>query len=391
MPVRDLHLEAKRRRSDPLFGLLTRAAGAALAQDDIGPLADAVAAAGAADGDALFMARVHGISGLLARLSERSPARLGESLHAALAAERAAIGERGARLAEDVAALGRRAERAGLPFAPLKGAVLAPTRYRDLSLRPAADVDLLAPDGTFEAWRRALSEAGYREAGRTLKHATFVRDGGRVPDGFGEHPDNPRPVDLHDAIREPMLGRIVDVTEAVTARLTAGTLHGVPALLPDDDALLIHLLLHAGPHAIGRGVRLVQLADLGLLRTGRESPRAAGGALGEIAWGVAQLAARSLPGCLPAPFLEGLSSHAPSDARRHAWLSRPGLLTGEAEETWLLWAEMPLCATPRDALRRVAAALPERVALAELYGAGLPYPAALARYVWDRIRPPSRS
>jgi hypothetical protein len=192
-------------------------------------------------------------------------------------------------------------------------------------------------------------------------------------------------VDLHASIRESLLGNIVDVTEAVRATLASAELHGFPALLPDDDGMLVHLLLHLAPHAIGRGARLVQLVDLSRLSPSEAAARRAGEALGEIAWGTAHLAARALPGCLPAPFLDGLARWAPPASRRDRWLSRSGLLTGEEEGTLLVLAELPLCESPRAALRRVAAALPEPLLLAELYGKERSYPAALIRYVRDRL------
>jgi hypothetical protein len=97
-------------------------------------------------------------------------------------------------------------------------------------------------------------------------HDVFLDPGGgRVVSTDGEHPDNPRRVELHTAVRDHLWGWVDDVDE-LTPLLWAGARrgevlgHGV--LLPDVNALFAHLAIHASSDLLsGRG-RLVQWLDL---------------------------------------------------------------------------------------------------------------------------------
>src|SRR5262249_33536047 len=150
----------------------------------------------------------------------------------------------------------------GLPFIPLKGSFLAQQRYGDASLRPAADVDLLAPDdASYDAWTRLLAADVYELETESARDRVFQRRDTRPPASFAEDADSPRPVELHRRLEVRLLGRSVDVTEPYVRGLSGGSLLGEPALLPSDGALALHLLVHAGPALVGRGVRLVQLHD----------------------------------------------------------------------------------------------------------------------------------
>jgi hypothetical protein len=332
--------------------------------------------------DALFAARVHGVSALLEALPDSTE--LLPELVAGLREDRARLAARADRLREDAERLASLAERAGLSFVPLKGTYLATERYADPALRPCADIDLLAKGGEMEAWSRVLVEAGYAAGPDSGKDVLFSRPGERTPDSFAEHPDNPRPVELHRRLETRLLGRVVDLTGAYLAGLSAATLYGRPALLPDDDTLALHLLVHAGPDLVGRGLRLVQLQDFRVLNPGPEFAARAGALLGEAAWGLAALSERTLPGTFSEAVLAGFERFAPSARRRRVWLSRPGLMTGEEETRVLLAAEAPLCRTPLDLLRRAVHALPQRAFLDRAYGERGTV-ARLARYYRDRF------
>ena len=384
-----LVLEASRRRRTPEFRALSRGAARSLSSHLMDPLAEEVARHEVSADGLLFASRVHGVSGLLSKLADREPDGLPAEHVAALAAERQSIGERGKRLLEDLGALGGVARRAGLPLIPLKGAYLASERYRDLSLRPAADIDLLAPGDTFEPWGRLLVSEGYVLANESWKNRVYVRPGHREPAGFGEHPDNPRPVELHQRVRERFLGRTIDFTDVLTARLTDGFVGGaIAARLPDDSALALHLFAHAAPAAIGRGLRLIQLVDFSHLSTRADTAGVLQERLGEAAWGLAALIEKGLPGALPDSLRAALALAPPSPRRQRLWLSRPGLMTGDEEKTILILAELRLTRDLPSAAGRMADALPDRAVLQNLYGAGASgasYLNALARYCRDRF------
>lgn len=370
-----LHLEARRRKERPSFAAATRALRDALVAESSEPVARSLVS-GVSPDDVLFAARIHGVSGLLARLPDL-PGALGGEL--SIDVERLAA--RAARLAEDLSRLGERAGRKGLPFVPLKGGILAFSRYADPSLRPLADLDVLAPPGTFEAWTELLLEEGYEVRTRGERDWVLARPGARRPDDFREHPDNPRPVELHRSLAVRLLGRTVDVTPRYLAGLAPSTVLGQPALVPPDGVLFLHLLVHAGPALGGRGVRLIQLHDLGLVRPGRAEAAPARELLGEAAWGLSALAARALPGTLPATYLEALPS--PSARRLRRWLARPGLADGTRERTVLLLSELGLCASLGDAAGRIGDAWPESTFVSRAYGgAGA---GSFLRYYRDRV------
>lgn len=383
-----LFLEASRRRQDSIFGALSRAAAASLATKDLSPLVFEIDRRSASPEDLLFMARIHGVSGLLSELADSDSAGLREQDLSAVREERRQIGERGDRLIEDLRRLGRAAEREGLPLIPLKGAFLAPERYRDLSLRPAADIDLLAPGATFEPWCRLLAAEGYLLEDESWKNRVYLRPGRREPNGFGEHPENPRPVELHQRVRERFLGRFVDLTDVFESRLTSGFIAGdIAARIPDDTALALHLFAHAAPAAIGRGLRLIQLADLAHLLPRPDTAAVLRERLGEAAWGLAALFEKALPGALPGALRAVLETAPPSPRRQRLWLSRPGLMTGDEEKRILLLRELRLCESVSHAGGRLLDALPERSVLQNLYGAetGPRYVRAMGLYLRDRF------
>lgn len=332
------------------------------ADGDLAPLLE-VSSQIAVD-EVLFAARIHGVSGILAQLACPAPSsELAEGLRLDLDRQ----GRRAGRLREEAARLAVRAAAAGLPFVPLKGTYLFAARYEDPSQRPMADLDLLAPRGTFGPWTRLLLEEGYELATRGRKDWVFARPGVRTPTDFAEHEDNPRPVELHFALPVRLLGRDVDLSSLYVSRLRSVPFLDSRAEVPDDDVLALHLLVHAGPSLVGRGLRLIQFVDFRKLDLSAAAPDLFRGALGpEVAWGLVRLLERSLPGTLPAALAAALV--APSSSRRKAWERRPGLLLGREERTALVFAELPLCDSPLAKLSRIRDALPEGSFLERAYG-----------------------
>ena len=384
-----LVLEASRRRRSPEFGILSRGAARSLSRQLVAPIAEEVARHRVSVDGLLFAARVHGISGLLSRLADREPSALPAEHLEALAVERRNVGERGQCLLDDLRILGRASSRLGLPLIPLKGAYLASERYHDLSLRPAADIDLLAPGDTFEPWCRLLEAEGYVLENESWKNRAYVRAGHREPSGFGEHPENPRPVELHQRVKERFLGRTLDITDVLLTRLTDGFVGGdIPASLPDDTALALHLFAHAAPAAIGRGLRLIQLVDFSHVVPRADTAALIIERLGDAAWGLAALIDKGLPNALPEPLRSSLAAMAPAPRRQRRWLSRPGLMTGDEEKTILVLAQLRLCREFGSVAGRLADALPERAVLRNLYGDESPRSTlgAFGRYVRDRFR-----
>ncbi|HEX5589514.1 MAG TPA: nucleotidyltransferase family protein [Candidatus Limnocylindrales bacterium] len=176
--------------------------------------------------------------------------------------------ERIDRLHGELAAALRAFAAAGLPVLPLKGSILSTRAGADPYRRPMADLDLLVRPADLEASRSVLAGLGYRrrpEGGRLPTHDTFERPGNdRVVSADGEHPDNPRPIELHVEVKRHLWGWVDDddLTPFLWLEAHPGSVLGEPAMLPSDQALLAHLAIHATSDLlVGRG-RLVQWLDL---------------------------------------------------------------------------------------------------------------------------------
>ncbi len=198
------------------------------------------------------LAEGHGVAALVAaRLAPHGAEPVARQLEDAAARTLA----RGERMAADGARIGQALARAGIPFAWIKGLWLAPRLYDPPAARPLADLDLLVPPGAVQATTGVLTALGYVEDGRTWKHRRFIQPANRgVVDLRGEHPDNPRPVELHAWLGEAFRGIVLD--------LSGGLRLNLPATVLPPDLGFAHLAAHATVDALGRRARLIQWVDL---------------------------------------------------------------------------------------------------------------------------------
>ena len=279
------------------------------------------------------------------------------------------------RMHAELAAILAAAEAAGLEVMPLKGAVLTTDPAADPYRRPMADLDLLVHPPDRPAMGEVLRGLGYtpeRERNRRPTHDVFVdAGGGRVVAPEGEHPDNPRRVEVHTEVKRHLWGWVDDddLTAALWSGSRRGTVLGRPATLPRPDALASHVAIHASSDLlVGRG-RLVQWLDLawlagrGAIPADPPHPR--------VAYPAVRLAARALPLAMAGLDLGRLEALLPPRLVRWAGTvpldSRCGLTTGR----------------PPDAPSGVGARWerwrPEPWRLAVAYG-DVPLPVALARH-----------
>lgn len=299
------------------------------------------------------LAEGHGVAALLAPLLED---RLPPEPAAELAdAVRRTLG-RGAWLAADWQRLQRALTGAGVPHAPLKWADLAARLYRPPASRPAADLDILVPPEHANAAESVLRKLGYTLVAETWKHRVFLLEDNRtVVDPRGEHPRNPRPVEVHTWLGEGFRGLRVDFTREV-----AFSTSGAP--LPVAVALT-HLAAHATVDALGRSLRLIQLVDLmrlsahlsegdwlEVLRLGATANAA------RFIWPALALAEQHLMAPVPAPVLVGLSAAvqprlrqwvATADLDGLSWFGRadtprdlgevPAIWPRNSREHWTVW------------------------------------------------------
>src|SRR6185369_3002469 len=81
----------------------------------------------------------------------------------------------------------------------------------------------------------------------------------------GEHPNNPRSLDLHTRLAEYFWGIHYDLTQEAWADSAPRRLQGVEARVLGPTTLLHHLTIHASSDALARRLRLLHLADIALV------------------------------------------------------------------------------------------------------------------------------
>ncbi len=197
-------------------------------------------------------------------LADRLPEDLGEGLQAELLAELTdAVSRcraRDRRLRAEAERLGRALDDQGLRWRFLKGAWLAPRCYPEPDCRPRADIDLWVAPADRPRAESTLAGLGYQPESRSWKHRRWLQPGNRRPvDWRGEHPDNPRPVELHPRVVESFRGIDFDLSPVRAAEPeTEAWVAGV------DEATwqLALLAAHATVDVLSRRLRGIQLLDL---------------------------------------------------------------------------------------------------------------------------------
>jgi hypothetical protein len=215
---------------------------------------------------------MHGLAPHLARSLDRDvlQACLPPAVRTWIEAQDAANERRIRRFHADLRRILAAAATAGIPVMPLKGALLTTLPGADPFRRPMADLDLLVRPGDRVAMGGVLERLGYRHAPERNPrptHEVFLDPAGsRRISADGEHPDNPRRVELHVEVR-PHLWAWVDrerddLTPMLWAGATSMSILGLPAMVPDAGSRTAHLAIHASSDLlVGRG-RLVQWLDL---------------------------------------------------------------------------------------------------------------------------------
>jgi hypothetical protein len=234
------------------------------------PIAPQVGAWDAVDWEAARWAiQVHGIAPLLDRAATSGPDAhvLHPRLRGYLADQRRLSAARVARLLGELDEMLAALHAAGVAAMPLKGGLLATRYYSEPGLRPMNDLDLLVrPEDELRAMV-ALAELGYRPLARGWKHLALARPDGTGPTvAFdGEHPDNPRSLDLHTRLAEQFWNIRYDLTDRAWSDSSCGELLSQPAQLMRPELLLHHLAIHTSCDMIARRVRLLHLHDIALV------------------------------------------------------------------------------------------------------------------------------
>ncbi|OGO54532.1 MAG: hypothetical protein A2V84_00555 [Chloroflexi bacterium RBG_16_70_13] len=245
----------------------------------------------------------HGLAPFLARdpAAIEVVAALPDDLRAWLAVQDEHNRLRIGRLLEELGAALQAFAAAGLPVMPLKGAVLATRPGADPFRRPMADLDLLVRAVDLEASRMTLASLGYRkrpDRTRRPTHDTFELPGNdAVVTAGGEHPDNPRRIELHTEARRHLWGWVDDddLTGHLWAGATEAKVLGEPAILPSAAAFAAHLAIHATSDLLLARGRLRQWLDLAEVGGPPAGPDLAGAPHPRLIYPALRLAARRLP------------------------------------------------------------------------------------------------
>lgn len=288
-------------------------------------------------------ALVHGVAPLLADRLGGGPAwpRLDRGLRGYLAEQLDLNSRRMALILADLAEIQRAASAAGVELLPLKGAALAASYYPAPGLRPMADLDLLVRPADERRLAATMAELGFALVEATPRHRTYHRGARRVASYEGEHPENPRCVEVHTGVAEHLRGMQMDLTDALWADCSSDdrpspalvlgrTGKGLPpgrarygAALPAPGALLQHLLIHTCHNLFSRRLRFIQLYDLALVAPRLDDDawaallaRARATGEGRMFYAPLALAERYLGPLAPAEVMGALASAAPALLRR---------------------------------------------------------------------------
>ncbi|MBD3182189.1 hypothetical protein GF312_07850 [Candidatus Poribacteria bacterium] len=149
---------------------------------------------------------------------------------------------------------------------PLKGSLLNVLYYKDPGLRPMADIDLLVKPVDMECIHNLLSKMGYKVLNESWRHRVYViAKASRKLVLEGEHPENPRQLEIHFDIRENFLGVDYRLSDLMWNNCHPGKIGNSSGMILDPWALLIHLLLHTNRHIWKHSARFRQLVDISIV------------------------------------------------------------------------------------------------------------------------------
>lgn len=280
---------------------------------------------------------------------------------------------------------------------PLKGSVLSQGYYDDPFTRPMADLDLLVRGDDLPQVSTALQALGYLAENHSSK-PNFVRPDNRYPVCYdGDHPDNPRRIEVHTRLQDEFRSSTIDWTEWAW-RTSGASAEGTTRRALAPAVLFAHLLSHTSRDIMTCRVRLIQLYDIALVARALTKDScwttlefSYDAVTMRFLYPALALTRRYFASDIPEAFFQKVAQATPP--RLRAWCNRQTLwevswLGGNhigVFETLLLWSQ-----SPREAARMFQTMWGRRALhlgylfpqLQKSRGAWLAYPA----YVWDRLR-----
>ncbi len=207
-----------------------------------------------------WTASMHGVGPLLGRRVQRGDLTINTAIDSWLTEQAQFNVARIEKLKRELACVLDAAEFSGIEVIPVKGAALLLDQTKDVAWRPFADLDLLTREDETRKIDLSLAHAGYCLKEISWKHRVYGPcDGGEpVIHPYGEHPDNPRGVEIHQAVVEMFRGFRWDLTPWIINNLT----NSQGGLIPDSRALALHLTAHASNSILESTARMIQIVDL---------------------------------------------------------------------------------------------------------------------------------
>jgi hypothetical protein len=317
---------------------------------------------------------MQGISGLLAkRLRWRGPSAFNDFLETQRERTVACENRIEALLAKLDAGLGD----AGIRFIPLKGSAIRALHLHGPGDRPQADIDLLVDPADLAACRAPLEALGYQHFFSSRRHEVYTPAARTGTTHFGEHPDNALKIELHTVVSEALPFEPVDITASLVPARRSNGANAYASLA----ALMRHMCLHAAGNMRANALRFIQVYEIAELarRMARDDWYELLGHTADRtrAWWLfppLALAARHLPGSVPAEVLAEFRAVCPSRLREK--IARATIYE-------LSWSNLRIPALPgAEWSRSIGESL--RFLRSRLF----PSPVALEELGWARIAQP---
>jgi hypothetical protein len=178
------------------------------------------------------------------------------------------------RLAEEIAAINHRFDRAHVRYAVIKGFSLVPLFCKDISLRAQADVDYLVDGDSRDKAKHALVEAGYVLEEEGSFESKFgkppMRIATRFDNSYGVHAEVG--IELHTAIWNGEL-LYIPFSEPTFSLDRTRTMHWRDLTFPvlSDLDIFALQIVHAFHHVLNCWVRMSWLFEIGFFLTQQES------------------------------------------------------------------------------------------------------------------------
>lgn len=207
----------------------------------------------------LYAAGVHGLMPLLGQRVQRGELSLSPDIDAWLVEQAQRNHARLTRMRSELLVTLDAFRQYGVELVPLKGSAMLLDSPDAVAWRPMADLDVLVRHPDQQQVDLAFARAGYCFHSHSWKHRVYGPCDAGPPTLHldGEHPDNPRDVECHDAVVEMFRGFRWDITPWIVNNLR----HVGGVRVPNDRAMSLHLALHLSMSILEATTRMVQVVD----------------------------------------------------------------------------------------------------------------------------------